>query len=86
MCILNRVDTNSIRRRRPSENRDLMPDGDDLDAILQSALATEVLLVDNFEAFRADGPRCLPKLLRPCSPEQFGPTPGRRRSLWAYAG
>jgi hypothetical protein len=52
MCILSRADNNAIKRKRPSEYRDLMPHGDDLNAILQGALATEVLFDDDFEAFR----------------------------------
>jgi len=52
MCILSRADNNNIRRRRPSEYKELMPRDDDLSAILASALTTETLFTDDFEAFR----------------------------------
>jgi hypothetical protein len=54
MCILSRADNNRIRRKRPSEYKDLMPTGDDLAAILLSALTTETLFSDNFDAFREE--------------------------------
>jgi hypothetical protein len=59
MCILNRADNNKIRNKRPSEYKELMPGGDDLDAILASALATATLLENDFEAFRSERARKL---------------------------
>jgi len=54
MCILSRADNNKIKRRRPSEYKELMPEGDDLAAILASAVTTETLFSDDFEAFREE--------------------------------
>ena len=54
MCILSRSDNNAIRRKRPSEYRLLMPEGDDLTAILDGAAAPETLFSDDFEAFRLE--------------------------------
>lgn len=54
MCILSRADNNKIKGRRPSEYKELMPEGDDLAAILASAVTTETLFSDDFEAFRAE--------------------------------
>ena len=54
MCILSRADNNRIRRRRPSEYRTLMPKDDDLAAVLRSAVTTETLFSDDFEAFRQE--------------------------------
>ena len=54
MCILSRADNNKIRRMRPSEYKALMPTGDDLDGILSSAVTTETLFTDDFDAFRQE--------------------------------
>jgi hypothetical protein len=54
MCILSRADNNAIRRKRPSEYRLLMPEGDDLTAILRGAAASESLFSDDFAAFLSE--------------------------------
>ena len=54
MCFLSRADNNKIRRSRPSEYRDMMPDGQALDQILSAAFTSDVLFSDDYEAFRAD--------------------------------
>jgi hypothetical protein len=59
MAILSRADNNRIRRKRPSEYRELMPSGENLDAILRSAVARETLFADDFEAFRQERARML---------------------------
>jgi hypothetical protein len=52
MCILNRADNNKIKRKRPSDYKSLMPTGDDLEPILSSAVTTDTLFTDDYEAFR----------------------------------
>jgi hypothetical protein len=52
MCILSRADNNKIRRRKPSEYRELMPDGSDLSNILRGAIAKETLFTDDYLSFR----------------------------------
>ena len=49
----------------PSEYRELMPDGDELHAVLAAALTTERLFADDFEAFRQERSHCLPTWLSP---------------------
>ena len=39
-----------------------MPDGDDLDAILASAVTTEALFSDDFDAFREEPALTLPEI------------------------
>jgi len=54
MCILNRADNNRIKSRRPSEYRELMPRDGTLEEVLKSAITTETLFRDDFEAFRLE--------------------------------
>lgn len=62
MCILSRADNNKIKRKRPSEYKELMPTGDDLEALLASAVTTETLFSDDFEAFRQERALMLAKV------------------------
>jgi hypothetical protein len=78
MCILSRADNNRIRRRRPSEYKELMPQGDDLEGILARALTTETLFSDDFEAFRQERARLLAHVASQLVAEPSGP--GRLQS------
>jgi hypothetical protein len=62
MCILGRSDNNTIRNRRPSKYRELMPEGSDLAEILRSAVTTETLFSDDFETFRRERADMLAKI------------------------
>lgn len=55
ICIISRADNNSIRRRWPSEYRDLMPEDPTLTEILNSCAATpDDLFSDDFERFTTE--------------------------------
>lgn len=64
ICFLSRADNNKIRRRRPSEYRALMPADPTLSKILKSAVTTEVLFNDDFEAFRVERAEMLAALAK----------------------
>ncbi len=62
VCFLNRADNNKIRNKLPSEYRSLMPAGSTLTEVLDSAVTTEILFEDDFEAFRTQRAAMLAEL------------------------
>ncbi|HEU5105988.1 MAG TPA: DUF262 domain-containing protein [Solirubrobacterales bacterium] len=64
MCILSRVDNNQVKASPPSAYKDLMPDGTNLDAILEASVATPTLFNDDFYAFRDERADALAEIAR----------------------
>ena len=64
MSMISRAGNNKIRNRKPSDYRELMPDGENLQMVLRSAVATDTLFNDDYEAFRAERAEMLADLAR----------------------